>query len=185
MNKVILASGSPRRKELFETLNIPFDIKVSNVDESLDANLSICENIEALSFRKALAVFKENKDSVVIGSDTVVVINGEVLGKPKNEENASVMLHKLSNKTHQVITAVSIISATKSETYSIVSDVTFNQMSDEEIIDYINTKEPFDKAGGYAIQGYGARFIKEIKGDYYAIVGLPVSSLYQRIQKYL
>ena len=76
MNKVILASGSPRRKELFETLNIPFDIKVSNVDESLDANLSICENIEALSFRKALAVFKENKDSVVIGSDTVVVING-------------------------------------------------------------------------------------------------------------
>ena len=95
------------------------------------------------------------------------------------------MLHKLSNKTHQVITAVSIISTTKSETYSIVSDVTFNQMSEEEIIGYINTKEPFDKAGGYAIQGYGARFIKEIKGDYYAIVGLPVSSLYQRIQKYL
>ncbi len=185
MNKIILASGSPRRKELIETLKIPFSVIVSDIDESIDENANLVDEIEKLSYKKALAVFKDHKDAVVIGADTIVVHNNEVLGKPKTEENAIKMLNKIQGDWHEVITAVSIISVKQSETFSVVSRVHFYPMDDEEIKLYVNSKEPLDKAGAYAIQGEGSRYIKEIKGDYYSIMGLPISELYRRIKKYL
>lgn len=185
MNKIILASGSPRRKELIETLKIPFSVIVSDIDENIDENANLVDEIEKLSYKKALAVFKDHKDAVVIGADTIVVHNNEVLGKPKTEENAIKMLNKIQGDWHEVITAVSIISVKQSETFSVVSRVHFYPMDDEEIKLYVNSKEPLDKAGAYAIQGEGSRYIKEIKGDYYSIMGLPISELYRRIKKYL
>lgn len=185
MSKIILASGSPRRKELLSTLGYEFEVMTSEVDETLNPDNDIIEEIEALSFKKALAVFKDHRDKIVIGSDTMVTINGRRLGKPKDEEDAFLMLKELSNNTHEVVTAVSIISASQSETFSSVSKVKFAKMSDEEIREYIATKEPMDKAGAYAIQGLGSKYIQGIVGDYYSIMGLPVCEVYHRLQKYL
>lgn len=182
---LILASGSPRRKDLLSLLNIPFEVIVSDVDETLDSEDTLRDEIETLSFRKALAVFKDHKEDVVIGADTLVTINKKRLGKPKDKDEAFSMLKELQGKTHEVITAVSIISPKQSETFSNVSLVTFYPMSDEEILAYIATKEPYDKAGAYAIQGLGAKYIKGIVGDYYAIMGLPISEVYHRIIKHL
>ena len=126
-----------------------------------------------------------NKDAIVIGADTIVVVNDKVLGKPKDEKMAKEMLSQLQNNKHTVITGVSIISSKMSETFSNVSEVYFNPMSEEEILNYIKTKEPMDKAGAYAIQGIGAKFINRINGDYYSIMGFPISEIYNRIQKYL
>ena len=185
MNKVILASASPRRKELLESLNIPFEIITADIDETMDPNNSLIDEIEDLSFKKAYAVFKDHRDAIVIGSDTMVVFNDMRLGKPKSKEDAYDMLKALSGNTHEVITAVSIISPFKSETFSNTSRVKFYELSDKEIYDYIETNEPMDKAGAYAIQGLGSKFIKGIIGDYYAIMGLPIAELYHRLNKYL
>ena len=185
MNKLILASNSPRRREILSTLNIPFEVIPSNIDEKIDHNKNLREEIERLSFLKALDIFKDHKDSVVIGSDTIVVIGEEVLGKPKDKEDAYRMLRLLQNNKHHVITAVSIISPNKSETFSSVSDVYFNPMSEEEIKDYVETGEPMDKAGAYGIQGLGGRFVKKIDGDYYSIIGFPLNLVYNRLKKYL
>ncbi|MDO4500390.1 MAG: Maf family protein [Erysipelotrichaceae bacterium] len=182
--KLILASGSPRRKELLSNLNIPFDIIVADIDESIDHSIPLRKEIERLSYEKAYAVFKDHEDSTVIGSDTIVTLNEKHLGKPKNEEDAFNMLKELQNNKHAVITAVSIISKDKVDTFSVVSDVYFNEMSDEEIREYIKTGEPMDKAGAYAIQGIGSKFIKKIDGDYYAIMGLPVSEVYNKLKEY-
>ena len=184
MSDIILASGSPRRKELLEQIKLPFEVIVKEVDETLDEDDTLRDQIEALSFKKALAVFKDHKDKIVIGADTLVTINGERLGKPKDEDDAYKMLNELQGKTHDVITAVSIISPKMSETFSTVSMVTFYPMSDEEIKEYIASNEPMDKAGAYAIQGLGAKYIKGIVGDYYAIMGLPIGEVYHRILKH-
>lgn len=185
MNKVILASKSPRRKQIMEMLDIPFEIIVADIDEKINPNNELRKEIENISFLKALKVFNDNKDAVVVGSDTIVVVNNEVLGKPKNEEDAKRMLKLLQNNMHHVITGVTILANGESETFSNVSEVYFNPLTDEEIEDYIKTKEPMDKAGAYAIQGIGAKFIKKINGDYYSIMGLPLSELNIRIQKYI
>ena len=185
MNKVILASASPRRKELLETLNIPFEIITADIDETMDPNNSLVDEIEDLSFKKAYAVFKDHRDAVVIGSDTMVVLNDMRLGKPKSKEDAYDMLKALSGKTHEVVTAVSIIGPSQSETFSNTSRVKFYELSDQEIYDYIETNEPMDKAGAYAIQGLGSKFIQGIIGDYYSIMGLPIAEVYHRLNKYL
>lgn len=185
MNKVILASGSPRRKELLSLLGIEFDIIPADIDEEINPNNKLTDEIEKLSYLKAYEVFKDNKDSIVIGSDTVVSINNEVLGKPNTKDNAKKMLQKLSGNCHQVITAVSILSPTKSETFSTVSNVYFRELTEDEIEEYANSDEPLDKAGAYAIQGYARKFISRIDGDYYSIIGLPICELSQRIKKYL
>lgn len=185
MNKVILASGSPRRKELLSSLDIPFEVMASDIDESIDINANLVDEIENLSFKKALAVFKDHKDKIVIGADTIVVYQNEVLGKPQTEKKAKEMLMNIQGDWHEVITGVTIISSKQSETFSVVSNVYFYPMTVEEINYYISTKEPLDKAGAYAIQGIGSRYIKEIKGDYYSIMGLPIGELYHRIVKYL
>lgn len=178
MRNLILASQSPRRKELLEKCGYPFSIIVADIDEAIDFSLSLEDAIQTLAYKKAEKVFTDHKEDVVIGSDTIVTINSQILGKPKDKNHAFNMLKSLSGKTHQVITGLAVI--TKEKVYKTVSvnDVTFYDLSDEEIYKYIETNEPMDKAGSYAIQGIASRYIKSINGDYYAIMGLPVSKLY-------
>ena len=183
--RIILASKSPRRKELMELLKVPFEIIVSDIDETIDYDNDLIKEIEKLSFRKADAVYQSNKDALVIGSDTIVKIDNIALGKPASLEEAKEMLRELSGRTHEVVTGVSIIKDDKAETFSSVSEVTFYPLSEEEIDEYVLTNEPMDKAGSYAIQGDAAKFIRSIEGDYYTIVGLPVAELYHRLKKYL
>lgn len=185
MTRVILASKSPRRKELMEMLKIPFDIIVSDIEENIDYNNDLVKEIEKLSYQKAKAVFDNHSDALVIGSDTIVKINNDILGKPHSIEEAKSMLEELSDNTHEVVTGVTILYKDIVETFSSVAEVTFYPLTDKEIDDYINTNEPMDKAGSYAIQGDGAKFIKSIKGDFYTIVGLPIGELYHRLKKYL
>ena len=185
MAEIILASGSPRRRELLNMLGLKFEVISADIDEDISGYEDLEEAISDLSFKKAYAVFKDHKDKVVIGADTIVSIDGEVLGKPHDEAHSKEMLQKLSGRFHDVITAVSIISKKESETFAITSKVQFFKLSDKDIDDYIKTKEGLDKAGAYAIQGEGAKYIKGIIGDYYAIMGLPVGELYHRINKYL
>lgn len=185
MTKVILASKSPRRKELMQLLKIPFEIIVSDIDEKIDYNNDLVKEIEKLSYQKANAVFKDHQDAIVIGADTIVKIGNDVLGKPHSIDEARKMLKELSDNTHEVVTGVTILYKDNVETFSNVSKVTFYPLSDEEIEEYIHTNEPMDKAGSYAIQGDGAKFIKWIDGDYYSIVGLPIGQVYHKIKKYL
>ena len=184
MNRVILASKSPRRRELMELLHIPFEVIVSDIDEQIDTQNDLVKEIEKLSYQKANAVYKLHEDALVIGSDTIVKIGNDILGKPKSTQEAAKMLRELSDNTHEVVTGVTILCNGKAETFSSVAKVTFYPLSEEEIQDYIATNEPMDKAGAYAIQGDAAKFIRSIEGDYYTIVGLPVAELYHRLKKY-
>ena len=184
MNKVILASQSPRRKELLSLIGIEFDAIPADIDEQIDLNNDLVKEIEKLSYQKAFHVFKDHKAALVIGSDTIVKINNQVLGKPKSYEQAKNMLEILSGNTHEVVTAVTILVDDKVETFSSIAKVTFYQLTPQEIDEYIKTNEPMDKAGAYAIQGLGAKFIKAIEGDYYTIMGLPIGELYHRLKKF-
>jgi len=183
--KIILASGSPRRKELLEMMEVSFEIITADIDEQINHNNDLRKEIEKLSYQKAKAVFDSHKDCLVIGADTIVTFDNKVLGKPKSIENAKEMLHSLSNRSHQVITAVTILVNDVVETFSNVTDVNFYKLSDEEINTYVESVEPLDKAGAYAIQGKGCQFVKSINGDYYSVMGLPIGELYRRLQKYI
>lgn len=176
---IILASGSPRRKEILENANIKFSIKQSDIDEVVLKDELPSQVVMRLAFEKSMDIALNNKESLVIGADTIVTINNEILGKPRNEDEAISMIERLSGKTHQVITGISLINldAGKKIIDYVVSDVTFKDLSKEDIKDYIQTNESLDKAGAYGIQGYGALLVKEIKGDYFNIVGLPISRL--------
>ena len=181
--KLILASGSPRRKELMEKLGIPFEVEVSEVDETLPDDVATQASAEYLSGLKANAVFNlhDEDDLVVVGADTVVIYDGVIYGKPKDEEDAFRMLKALSGNTHQVITGVTIIARDgdmeNEIRFSNISKVTFYELSDEEIHDYIATGEPMDKAGAYGIQDHGALLIEHIDGDFYSVMGLPIAEL--------
>ncbi|MBQ1481972.1 MAG: septum formation protein Maf [Erysipelotrichaceae bacterium] len=168
-----------------ELLHIPFDVIVSDIDEQIDPQNDLVKEIEKLSYRKAEAVFKDHPDALVIGSDTIVKIGNDILGKPKDIEQAEAMLKELSDNTHEVVTGVSILYKDQTETFSSVAKVTFYPLDEKEISEYIATNEPMDKAGSYAIQGDAAKFIRSIEGDYYTIVGLPIAELYHRLKKYL
>ena len=182
MKEIVLASQSPRRKELLEKLAVDFILDPSDADESINPNNDLKEEIKELAYKKAKVVLDRHPESVVIGSDTIVVINNEILGKPKDHEEAREMLKKLSNKTHEVITGLCILSSKKEYRDVSVAKVTFQELSDQEIEEYISTNECDDKAGAYAIQGYGARYITSIEGDYYTIMGLPVHMLYEELK---
>ncbi len=178
--RIILASNSPRRKDLLEQIGIKFEIMPSDIDEDLDAlEGTIYEKLEQLAFMKAKHIAEKVREGLVIGADTVVVIDDVILGKPVDEEDAYKMLTLLNGRTHQVITGISIIDAEINEykTDHIVTSVEFNNMSEEEIRSYIKSKEPLGKAGAYAIQGLGAIFVAHIAGDYFNIVGLPINAL--------
>lgn len=177
--KIILASQSPRRKELLERMGIQdFETISPNVDESAFHGLPPEELVRRLSAEKAAAVAgKVGEDAIVIAADTVVALEGAVLGKPADELDAFKMLSALSGVRHQVYTGVTVCRGGEKQTAHEVTDVTFRELSEQEIEDYISTGEPMDKAGAYGIQGYGALLIQGISGDYYNVMGLPVCRL--------
>lgn len=168
---LILASNSPRRKELLSMLGYEFVVKASDCDENTDIKEPELL-VKELSLRKARAVEANNEDTV-IGSDTVVAINGKILGKPKDEKDAAKMLKMLSGKTHTVYTGVTVLQKDTEITKAVSCDVTFKEMTDVEISSYIKTGEPMDKAGAYGIQSKGSAYIEKINGDYFAVVGFP------------
>ena len=176
---IILASNSPRRREILENTKVRFSIKGSQIDEFINSNESPKETVMRLAYEKALDIAKDNKDALVIGADTIVVINDTILGKPKDENEAYDMIKLLSGKTHYVITGFALInlSLEKKVIDYEISKVTFKELSNECIKDYIQTKESLDKAWAYGIQGYGALLVKNIEGDYFNIVGLPISKM--------
>lgn len=185
MEQIILASSSPRRQELLQLLQLPFTVKVSDCDETVSYELTPKEVVMELSKRKATAVHTKGQKEIVIGSDTIVVINDEILNKPKDEKDAFEMLKKLSHATHSVFTGVTILTDEKEHTFYEETKVTFYELTEEEIWAYIRTNEPFDKAGAYGIQGYGATLVKSIEGQYTTVVGLPVARLKKELQPFL
>ena len=178
--KIILASASPRRKELLKTMGLDFEVIPSEVEENIENEKFSTELIENLAVKKAQNVAEKiDFPAIVIGSDTVVVINEKILGKPKDRKDAFNMLKMLGGSTHQVVSAIAVIDTETNKVLkdSVVSDVTFKQLSDEEINAYIETGEPMDKAGAYAIQGLAGMFVKSINGCYSNIVGISVFKL--------
>ena len=176
--KLILASASPRRKELLSLLGYEFECLPATKEEDIDLSLPLTLAIEKVSLAKAQDVYDSHPDSLVIGSDTIVTIDGKILGKPKNDEDAFRMLKLLSGKTHEVITGLAFISKEERFVTHEVTKVKFMELSDQEINDYILTKEPRDKAGAYALQGKAGAFIEKIEGDVYTVIGLPLNKVY-------
>ncbi|MCJ8006984.1 Maf family protein [Lederbergia wuyishanensis] len=181
MDHLVLASASPRRKEILQKLNIPFTTFSPNADETLPSGLLPSEFVKTLALRKARLAFDHFPQAVIIGSDTIVVCNDIILGKPKNCEEAKYMLKQLSGQVHSVYTGVAIIYEDRMETFYEKTDVEFWELTEIEINQYIKSGEPFDKAGAYGIQGQGALLVKKIIGDYYTVVGLPISRLYRTL----
>ena len=185
MRKIVLASASPRRKELLSQIGIDFRIDVSKADENAGSH-EPGEIVKDLSYTKAMEVYqRQSEDVIVIGADTIVYANGKVLGKPKDVQDAYEMIHMLQGAVHQVYTGVTLVWQEKMEvryaSFYEMTEVELYPMSDEEINQYVSMKEPYDKAGGYAVQGYFARYVKGINGDYNNVVGLPVGRLYQEL----
>ncbi len=191
--KIILASASPRRREILAGFGLKFDIITADVDENVSADGKTPPMIvEEISRRKALAVYERmcrerhsnGDDTLIIAADTVVCSEGEILGKPHSRADAKRMLEGYSGKTHSVISAVTTVrfngtDAPKIESFHDISYVTFKKMTDKEIEYYLDTDEPYDKAGAYAVQGFASLFIERIEGSFYNIVGLPVQKLYE------
>ena len=176
---LVLASKSPRRKELLSLITTDFIIKAADADETLPQGISPEKAVLYLSDIKARAVY-DGADTV-IGADTIVVLDGEILGKPANDEEAFSMLARLSGREHSVFTGVTILSQKGERSFYKETKVKFCELSDGEIRDYIKTGECSDKAGAYGIQGFGSRFVEGITGDYFNVVGLPVSALYHEM----
>ena len=175
---IILASQSPRRKELMGQIGLKFKVVVSHVDEHVEGNPSPAEMVEELSLRKARAVARQvDDDDLVIAADTVVALEGTVLGKPEDERDAFSMLSALSGNRHYVYTGVTVIRGGQAVTQHEVTTVTFRALEPAEISSYIATGEPMDKAGAYGIQGLGALLVSGIDGDYFNVMGLPVYRL--------
>ena len=182
---LVLASGSPRRKELMKYLAEEFVVRIPDVDESAPPTLQPWMLVQQLAKRKGDAVFDAGDGTdTVIAADTVVCAGGRVLGKPRNAEGAFAMLKALSGRTHTVYTGVYIRSAQKSTVFYVATEVEFYPLSTDEICDYIATGEPFDKAGGYGIQSRGALLVKGIRGDYCNVVGFPVAEIARRLRDF-
>ena len=178
---IILSSNSPRRHEILYEFGILHKVIPANINEEMDKNLTPIKNVERLSYLKAKSIFENYPNEVVIGADTIVVIDNEILGKPHDEIDAYNMLKKLSGKCHQVITGVSILSKDHKITFSDISNVYFKEMSDNDIYNYIHNDYVYDKAGSYAIQSPYMTYIDHIEGSYYNIVGLPI----EKVKEYL
>jgi septum formation protein len=179
----VLASTSPRRQELIASLRIPYEIHPSHVEENTPEEWSPEQIVEGLSLRKAQAVYAEiadpDQNAVVVGSDTIVVLENHVLGKPVDDEDAFRMLKSLQGRTHQVYTGIACIDAANGQTqvHHRITLVTMKELSDAQIKGYVKSGEPSDKAGAYGIQGLGATLVERIEGCYFTVVGLPVSLL--------
>jgi len=180
--KIILASTSPRRKELLNKTGLIFETKASEYEEEMNLKMSPEELAKYISFNKANAVFENNKDAIVIAADTFIVFNDKYLGKPKTEEEARNMLKSLSGKEHQVITGVTIISKDKAVSFNSKANVYMKNLSSETIDNYIKTGEPMDKAAAYAMQERGAVLIEKVDGDFFGAVGLPIGRLSEELK---
>lgn len=176
--KVILASQSPRRKALMELFHIPFTVRVADIDETMDSARSVFQEVARVSRLKAEAV-PRGADDIVIAADTIVVCQGQILGKPKDPADAQRMLELLSDRDHQVMTGMTVLRGDRCAVCTEVTDIHFRKLSEKEILSYIATKEPMDKAGAYGIQGGAALFVEKMVGDYYNVMGLPVCRLSQ------
>jgi septum formation protein len=191
-SRIILASASPRRRELLSQLGYEFGIKVPDVEEKRSFDETAQDYVERLSKDKAIAaqhLFEhsdgDSQNIIFLGADTIVVVNQEVLEKPVDLADAQRMLGLLSNRSHQVMTAVTVIKNEIIKTVVVVTDVWFKSLSSEEIVHYWNSGEPQDKAGSYAIQGLGGKFVTRIQGSYYAVVGLPLYETEQLLHEFL
>lgn len=191
--KLILASGSPRRREILTDLGYSFDVKTADFDESQVSLEKPAEGVQALALGKATAAAEEtpvDTPTVFLGSDTVVALNDVVMGKPDDEEDAKAMLRSLSGKTHVVYTGVALVEKNERdeivshETFVEATEVTFFDLSDEEIDWYVGTGEPMDKAGAYGIQGLGRVLVEGIRGDYETVVGLPAARVYRALREH-
>ncbi|MBS4029050.1 MAG: septum formation inhibitor Maf [Ignavibacteriales bacterium] len=184
---VVLASASPRRKQLLEQIGISFTVTQSGIDEILDLSVSPGENVKRISFEKALSVTEQYNSSLIIGADTIVVLDGKIFGKPQSQADAKRMLLELSGKTHIVYTGFTVLEMPqrRSEIAYEATEVTFRTMSESEIESYVATNSPMDKAGAYGIQDdIGAIFIEKINGDFYNVVGLPLCKLYLMLKQF-
>ncbi|RMH79819.1 MAG: septum formation protein Maf [Acidobacteria bacterium] len=183
MKLLILASESKRRVQILSMLGFKFFVIPSYVEEEYHTRPLLTARM--LSFKKAFTVWKDYKFATVIGADTLVVLGDRILGKPKDRYDAKRMLGSLSGKWHKVITAVSIIYPKGRITFHDISWVKFRNIRQEEIEEYVNTEEPMDKAGAYAVQGMGARFVESIRGDFYTVMGLPACKTYEVLKRVL
>ncbi len=174
MTSIILASASPRRSELLAQICVPFSVQPAHIDETPKTAEAAGDYVERLAREKALAVAVNFPGKQVLGSDTSVVLGGVILGKPADTTEAKTMLARLSGKLHQVMTAIALAKGAHCESRLVITNVTFRELSQSEIDAYVATGEPMDKAGSYGIQGLGGIFVKEIKGSYSAVVGLPL-----------
>lgn len=186
MKKIILASGSPRRKELLEKIGLQFEVAVGNIEEDLNNSLPPRKLAEKLSLEKAMAAAKKYPDAVIIAADTIGVFEGNIIGKPHTASAARKMLSMLSGKMHLVITGYTVLDTgtQKSITNSVTTKVYFRSLTGAEIEAYVKTGEPLDKAGAYAIQGLGALIVEKIEGDYYNVIGLPLNSLMESLKEF-
>ena len=175
--RVVLASASPRRRQLLELIGIAHEVRPANIDESMRPRENPRRHAERLAREKASAIAKRDPDLIIIAADTIVVVNRKVLGKPKDADDAARMLAMLSGREHVVTTAVAVSRGKKLRSAVEEVRVRFRRLRDDEIEAYIATGEPMDKAGAYGIQGYGATIVERIEGDYFAVMGLPIVRL--------
>lgn len=185
MPKIILASASPRRKELMELVGYDFEVICADIVEVVPEEAMPQEVVMSLALQKAQAVAAEHKEAVVIGSDTVVALDGKILGKPHSEQEACEMLRSLSGRTHKVFTGVAIVCGGKVKNFFDETDVEFYSLGDDEIKKYVATGEPTDKAGAYGIQGKGSVLVKRINGDFFSVMGLPIAKLYREMSDFV
>lgn len=185
--KIILASNSPRRKELLAGLDVDFEVRViKGIDESYPDSLPTTDIAEYISRKKANAYLHQlAADELLITADTIVVLGSEVMGKPHDEADACRMLRKLSGQTHQVITGVTLATNVRQQSFSVVTDVTFKSFTDEEIDYYVSHYKPFDKAGAYGIQEWlGYIGVTALRGSYFNVMGLPVQRIYEALRQF-
>ena len=180
--QLILASQSPRRQQLLQLLRVSFVVRPADIDEAMDPNLPPQQEVSRVSKLKAESTPREPGD-VVIAADTIVVLQDKVLGKPADKADAIAMLRALSGRDHQVMTGITVLRGDKAVTHTEITDVHFRPLTEDEILRYVETGEPMDKAGSYGIQGYAAPFVEGIRGDYYNVMGLPVCRLQQMLQE--
>ena len=180
--QLILASGSPRRRELLSLFHYPFIVRAADIAETMDPDAPPAAQVARLSREKALAVSRE-AEHVVVAADTIVVCDRRILGKPRSREEAAEMLTLLSGRDHQVITGCTVLRGERSETFTQVTDLHFRPLSPGEIRRYVDSGEPMDKAGAYGIQGGAALFCEKMVGDYYNVMGLPVCRLGQTLKR--
>ena len=171
---IILASKSPRRKQLLSMMGLEFTVQTADIDETMDPSQTPAHEVAAVSARKAEKIAALHPQDVIVSADTIVVIDGKILGKPKDEQDAARMLRLLSGRTHTVYTGLTVHANGKANTQVVSTGVTFRDLSNAEIAAYIETKEPMDKAGAYGVQGQGALLVERIDGDFFNVMGLPV-----------